>query len=501
MIHIDLDRSSSQALYVQVAEAIKFQIEAGKLPPQARLPATRRLAAALGVNRITVVNAYAELEAEGLVSSHVGRGTFVLGMPAESDTAATDLSWPPPPLFPRRDWTATQMMQEMMRAARQPGVINFAGGSPASDFLPVNEFRKALNEVLRRDGPAALQYEETAGYAPLRDKVASYLQGHQVNCRADDILITAGCQQALNMVLRVLAREGETVLVEDPCYLGLLDIIDSRHLTPIGVAVDEHGMQVERLEQLILRHRPRLIYVVPSFQNPTGMTMSRDRRQALLKVAGRYGVPILEDTTYHELYYDAPSEPTLKSMDADNIVLQVGGFSKILVPGIRIGYLLAPGSVRNRLITAKQTADILTSPLNQRALHTYLVSGHFSRHLHNVRRAYRERRQAMLDAAERYLPPEARWLKPGGGLYLWVEMAADGPTAADLYLAASNYNVAFAIGSVFSARGSTQQALRLNFVSSSSAEIEEGMRRLGKAWNELNKREPLVPRRQGVHIL
>lgn len=499
-MHIELDRQKNRPLYLQVAEALKAKIEAGQLQPETQLPATRQLAADLGVNRITVVNAYAELEAEGLVSSHVGRGTFVTGTPPAPPPPAAGRPWSPPLRTPR-DWSVTQMMREMMRTARQPGVITFAGGSPASDFLPVNEFRRALNDVLRRDGAEALQYEDASGYYPLREAIAHFLRSHRVDCLAEDVLITAGCQQALDMVLRVLAAGGDSVLVEDPCYLGLLDILYSRRLTPVGVPVDEHGLQVDRLEQLILQHRPRLIYVVPSYQNPTGTSMSLERRRALLEIAGRYGVPVVEDTIYHELYYGSPPVPPLKSMDQDELVLHVSGFSKSLVPGIRIGYMVVPRPLRERIIAAKQTADILTSPLNQRALHAYLAGGHFPHHLDTVRRAYRERRDAMLDAARRYFPAQARWRTPEGGLYLWVEMPDDGPTAADLYLAAINYNVAFAIGSVFSASGTTQRAMRLNFASRTPAEIEEGMRRLGKAWRELLTCTPAARAAPGVHIL
>jgi DNA-binding transcriptional MocR family regulator len=300
-------------------------------------------------------------------------------------------------------------------------------------------------------------------------------------------VITTGCQQALDVTMGVLARSGEDslVIVEDPCYLGFLDILSARRITPVGVPVDAHGMLVDRLEQIILRHRPRLIYTTPSFHNPTGTTLSLPRRRALLEIATRYGVPILEDASYDTLYYEGEPPPSLKSLDGADIVFHAGGFGKTLAPGLRIGYLAAPSAWQERVIAAKQTADILTSPLNQRALCTYLQSGHYTDHLNLVRRAYGERRDLMVAAVRRYLPAEATWRCPAGGMYLWVEMPASGPTATDLYLAAINYNMAFAIGSVFSASGSFTHTMRLNFATPSSEEIEEGMRRLGKAWKEL----------------
>ncbi len=489
---IQLMRQTDQPLYLQVVEQLRQQIESGELTPQTRLPASRILAKKLGVNRITIVNAYAELEAEGLVTSRVGSGTFV---------AANEDSTPPiAPLWrgslsPRRPWNANQMVAEMMRLARQPGVISFAGGSPASDLLPVHELRRALNEAMRRDGATLLQYDEAAGYLPLREAVAAQLQQQGISVSGYDILITTGCQQALDVTLSVLTRNSDDnlVVVEDPCYLGFLDILTSHRITAVGVPVDAQGMQVECLEQIILRHRPKLIYTNPSFHNPTGTTLSLARRRMLLEIAARYGVPILEDACYDMLYYEGEPLPSLKSMDTADLVFHAGGYGKTLAPGLRIGYLAAPGAWQERVIAAKQTADILTSPLNQHGLHAYLQSEHYAEHLCLTRRIYRQRRDLMIAAVQRYFPAEATWRCPNGGMYLWLEMPPSGPTATDLYLAGINYNVAFAIGSVFSASGSFTHALRLNFATPSADEIEEGMRRLGKAWKELLTRIVNLP--------
>ncbi len=491
---IQLTRQTDRPLYLQVAEQLRRQIENGELPPYTRLPASRTLAKKLGVNRITIVNAYAELEAEGLVTSRVGSGTFVAAnqnTPHPLPETNRLPLWRGP--LPRHPWNANQMIAEMMRLARQSGVISFAGGTPASEFLPVNEFRRALNEALRRDGTAALQYEDAAGHLPLRETIADSLQQQNIHITGQDILITSGCQQALDITVSVLTRSDESVVVvEDPCYLGFLDILTTRRMTPVGVPVDAEGMQIEPLEQIILRYRPRLIYTTPIFHNPTGTSLSLARRQALLEVATRYGVPVLEDASYDELRYQGQPLPSLKSLDMGDIVFYAGGFSKTLIPGIRIGYLAAPTAWRERVVAAKQTADILTSPLNQYALNIYLQSGHFAEHIFQVRRAYHERRDAMLAAARQYFPAGVTWRCPEGGIYIWIEMPPSGPTATDLYLAAINYNVAFAIGSVFSASGSFAHAMRLNFASCSPQEIEEGMRRLGKAWKELVGRKMTI---------
>ena len=504
---IHVSRQSGQPLYLQVADQLRTKIENGELAPNTRLPASRVLAQELGVNRITIVNAYAELETEGWLISKVGSGTFVAGDP-HLTVPKSEIDYPAPwqgPMSPPRQWSASQMLAEMMRLAQQPGVISFANGTPASEFLPVNEFRRALNDVLRRDGATALQYEAAAGYPPLRETIANYLRQQNIHVNSDDILITAGCQQGLDMALRMLARnENSTLILEDPCYLGLLDLASARRITPVTVPIDNCGMQVERLEQVIMRHRPRLIYVTPTFQNPTGATMTLERRKALLEIAGKHGVQILEDIVYEDLRYEGDTFPTLKSLDRADLVFVAGSFSKNLLPGIRVGFMVVPSYIRERFIAIKQTTDLLTSPLNQRALHSYLESGHLDKHLDQVRTAYRERRDAMLAAVEKHFPVDASWNCPEGGMYLWVNMPTPGPNATDLYLTAINYNVAFAIGSVFSASGSFTHTLRLSFVTQSPQAIEEGIRRLGKAWKELvnRHRQTAQPANyQPVHIL
>lgn len=489
---MELTRQTDQPLYLQVADQLRAKIEQGEFAPHTRLPATRTLADRLGVNRITIINAYAELEAEGLVVSRVGSGTYVAARPApvDSPTPWQPLRWP------------NQMMAEMMRMAHQPGVISFAGGAPPSEFLPVNQFRRALNDVLRRDGPAALQYEATSGYLPLRRLIAEHLQQQQnIQAQPDNILITTGCQQALDMALRVLTTRTDSVLlVEDPCYLGLLDIAASRRITPMGVPMDEDGLHIPALENLARRYHPQLIYITPSFQNPTGRTMPLARRQALLEVAARYNISILEDASYDQLRYEGSPQPSLKSLDSGNVVLYAGGYSKTLAPGLRIGYLVTPPHLYTRLVAAKQTADILTSPLNQRALHAYLSGGEFDRHLRQVRPAYRQRRETMLAALDRYLPAEAQWQSPQGGMYIWVELPPTGPAAIDLYLAAINAQVAFSVGSFFSAGGAFPYAMRLNFVVHSPEKIEEGIRRLGLAWQAVVGQPRAMPQ-AGAHIL
>lgn len=490
MMHdIPIAKDSVEPIYQQVARHFRLQIESGRMAPGDRLPPTRDLARALGIGRISVVNAYAQLQAEGLIAAHPGRGTFVSG--ARSSNTAVEASHPVP-------GTPDMSMREMTRIERQPGVIAFSGGTPPEEFLPVEALRHALNTVLDRDGAAAVAYEDAEGYPPLRAGVSEYVTSLGIQCHPDEVLITGGAQQALDLVIQAVLSEGDRLITGNPTYLGLLDIAHVRRVIPVGVPVDADGLRLDALQSALEEHRPRLIYVAPSFHNPTGAVMPLHRRRQLLALAKRYGVPVLEDAVYHELgYRDAPPPP-LRALDEDGIVLHVSGFSKILLPGTRTGYLIAAGSLRDRLARVKQAADVCTPALNQRAMHAYLASGALGGHLNRVRDELRVRCEAAIEAALRYLPPGSAWVEPTGGLYLWVQLPDDGPTAAELYVTAVQHGVAFAIGSLFHTDGSGNRHLRLNFAAHPPDRITEGFRRLGAAWEAWQAAYHLAARRTPI---
>jgi len=472
-LNIPLARDSVEPIYKQLAQHFRLQIESGRLLPGDRLPPTRELARALRIGRISVVNAYAELQADGHLAAHPGRGTFVSG--ARPSSSGLPPAWSLP-------GAATFSMREMTRLARQPGVIAFSGGSPSEEFLPVEALRQAINTVLDRDGAAAVDYEETEGYPPLRAYVAQYVTSLGIRCGPDDVLITGGAQQALDLVVQSLLGEGAALVTSDPTYLGMLDIAHVRRVMPIGVAMDRDGMRLDQLEAVLQARRPGLIYVAPTYHNPTGTVMPLHRRRQLLALAKRFDVPILEDAVYHELGYDGAAPPPLKALDEDRLVVHASGFSKILLPGTRTGYLIAGGALRDRLVRVKQAADVCTPGLNQRAMHVFLASGALAGHLNRVRAALRQRCEAACEAAARYLPAGAQWTAPSGGLYLWVRLPDDGPTAAELYITAIQHGVSYAIGTLFHTNGGGHRHLRLNFAAQPPARIVEGMQRLGAAW-------------------
>lgn len=477
-LNISLQRESEEPLYRQLIDQIRAQIDSGDLPGGARLPASRSLARQLGLSRISVVNAYNELRAAGYLSATAGRGTYVAREPS-----APELAPPQRPALPASQRGAS--IRQMMRLARRPGVIDFSGGTPPSEFFPVRYLQDAINHVLERDGAAALSYEAPEGYSPLRGAVRDYVRAIGINCRAEDVLITGGAQQAIDLVLQSLMRDGETLVTADPTYLGIIDIAEARRVHIHGVPIDEQGIRIDALEQALDQLRPRLIYVMPSYQNPTGHLMPLHRRRQLVRLAARRRIPILEDEVYREFRYDGDELPPLKALDDSGVVIHTNAFTKVLLPGIRIGYLVADGSYYQRLARVKQAADISTPGLNQRAIHLLLEHGVLAKQLERNRLELRRRRVAALAAAQRYLPAGSRWHAPGGGLFLWVELPATGPSAAETFIAGIQRDVAFAIGALFYTGGGGGRALRLNFGIHKPDRIEEGFRRIGEAWAAL----------------
>jgi GntR family transcriptional regulator / MocR family aminotransferase len=481
---IKIDRNSEEPIYKQLIRHIRQQIESGELPAGTRLPATRDLSKTIKVSRISVVNAYAELRAEGYLSAHAGRGTFVAreGNPAGhiTQTSATNLGHNSD-LQDTHDYS----MRDMMRMARRPGVINFSHGAPPAEFYPTQQLREALNYVLDRDAAAALSYEVPEGYGPLRVAVREYVSALGIQCSPDHVLITGGAQQALDLVVQALVGEGDTMLTATPTYIGIIDIARARRVHLHSIPSDEDGIRVDCLENYLIEHNPRLIYVMPSFQNPTGRVMSMHRRRQLLNLANDYQVPIVEDSVYHEFRFEGEPYPPLKALDDTGIVIYVSAFTKMLLPGMRIGYLIATDGQLERLVRVKQAADISTSGLNQRAIHWLLKRGVLAQQLERNNHELKRRRDAAMLAAQKYLPADTHWETPLGGLYLWVRLPKSGPTAAELFIAAVQLGVSFAIGNVFYVSGGGAYRIRLNYGIQPPDKIEEGFRLLGQAWRTL----------------
>jgi GntR family transcriptional regulator / MocR family aminotransferase len=491
-MRIPLDRQSAIPLYQQIETYLRQGILSGSLAADTRLPASRQLAHDLGINRITVENAYAELETEGLIYSKMGSGTYVLpanpllALPKDGPDAPWPL-WQQGVEFQSKA-TKRKILDEGSKKAarhalRQP--ISFASGIGDAHLFPAEDFRKVLQTVMRRDGIAALDYGEPNGHAPLRETITHILASQGVQTQPENVLITAGSQQALSLVSQLLLKPGDVILVESPTYSGALDLFRALHFEVVGIPVDGQGMQVEALEKLLQQHHPKLIYTIPNFHNPTGTCLSAARRHQLIILADRYNIPILEDDFVGDLRYEGRTQPALKALDPGGRVIYVSTFSKILMPGLRVGFLVAEGPIYHALVNFKRVNDLATSTLVQRALEAYVTVGRYQSHLRRSCQIFRKRRDVMLSAIQHHLPAEVHFDPPQGGLFIWLQLP-DKLSSEKLLPLAWEEGVTFSPGNIFFPDASGgRNWLRLNFVAQAPDQIEEGVKRLAKAIQRL----------------
>ncbi len=477
-----LQPGSATPLYRQITAGLRSEIAAGAVATGARLPSSRQLARDLGVSRITVDNAYAEMIAEGLLEARAGTGTFVLPPWAPVGTGAA-ASAAPLPAWQARLATDVpsvrdQMLRQVLRGPIVDDTISFAWGAGDPRLMPIGEFRHLLGDVLDADGAAALGPEHSDGYPPLRAALAGYLRQLGLAVGPEEILVTSGTQQAIGLVCDALLRPGDTVIVEAPTWPGVLDALEARDMRVVGVPLDGDGMCADALATALERARPGLIYTVPTFHNPTGGVMSAARRREIVALSHRHGVPILEDDHVREVRFGSPIPPPLAAFDPHGTVIHTGSFTKSLIPALRLGYIVARGPLRDRLITLKRAADLFSSTLLQRALCRYLEGGAIRRHWKHVSRVYRRRHAAMLSALERHFPPGATWTGVEGGLVLWVGVPP-GVSVAALFEDALRAGVTFVAGAAFYPVPADQPFLRLNFAAVDEAQIEQGIAVLG----------------------
>lgn len=387
---------------------------------------------------------------------------------------------PPPvslPLAQRMSRMKTSAVREILKVAERPEILSFAGGLPAPELFPVEAIAQAHAEVFANEGPAAMQYSTTEGYGPLREWICAHLAQRGQRATIDQVITTAGSQQGIDLVAKVMLDPGDVVVVENPSYLAALQNFDGYQARIECVGSDDEGMRVDELEELASRCRPKLIYVVPNFHNPKGTTLSLARRHALVRFAQRHGVLILEDNPYGELRFRGEALPSLASLDDMGVVVQLGTFSKTLAPGLRIGWAVGSREMMRSLTIVKQSTDLHTATLAQRATARLLKTFDYDAHLLRLRAVYGQRCQTMLSALETSMPEGTKWTTPDGGMFLWVELPR-GMRGEDLLPRAIEQRVAFVPGSPFFAANPKAECIRLNYSNRPPELIEEGMRRL-----------------------
>ncbi|MGA4840345.1 PLP-dependent aminotransferase family protein [Streptomyces sp. G45] len=389
---------------------------------------------------------------------------------------ATDA--PTPPLAARAAAIGGSPVRDILAVTARPEVINFAGGLPAPEFFDSAGVAAAYQAVLAERPGQALQYATTEGEPALRAAIAARYSARGLATDADDLLVTTGSQQALSLLATALVEPGDTVLVENPCYLAALQVFAFAGARVVAVPGDEHGVDPAALAALITEHRPKLLYTVPTFQNPTGRTMPAERRAAVAEVAGRHGLWLVEDDPYGELRFEGERVPWIAAHPgAEDRTALLGSFSKVMAPGLRLGWLRAPAALRRACAIAKQAADLHTPTVNQLAAAWYLERYDLDAHVARVAAAYGERRDAMLAGLPGALPEGSIWNRPEGGMFLWVRLP-DGYDAAERLRAVVAHDVAYVPGAPFFAGPADPATLRLCFVTQTPDEIAEGLRRL-----------------------
>jgi 2-aminoadipate transaminase len=388
------------------------------------------------------------------------------------------------------NWTFSVRAQEMKASAireilkitERPDVISFAGGLPAPELFPIQALKKACIKVLETHGPKSLQYSLTMGVLPLREILADRLSKKGLPITLDNLFITGGSQQGLDLVAKVFLNEGDALLCENPTYLGAIQAFNVMRPKYVTVEMDQEGMIVEQAEEKIKEHNPRFIYVVANFQNPSGITMSLKRREQLVKLAEKHQIPIVDDNPYGELRYVGEDVPSLQSLGVD-LVIELGTFSKIVSPGLRIGWGIVSTGITNMFERLKQGADLHTNTFAQYVLYEYIKAGNLDRHIQEIKTAYSERRDVMIQALKEHFPEGVKWYEPEGGLFLWVELP-EAISATDLLPVAVEQKVAYVPGKPFFPYEDKDNSLRLNFSNASPEMIREGIKRLGKVLQE-----------------
>jgi DNA-binding transcriptional MocR family regulator len=461
-----LDPQSETPLYRQLYQYYTDLIRSGALALGTRLPATRELAGQLGLNRTTVSAAYEMLETEGLITAQVGRGSFVSAGPSGSESP---LDW---------DGLLDRPLPALGPALTRGG-ISFATSRPAEELFPLDDLRTSCDEVLHGSDLAhILQLGSPAGFEPLRRHLLGEGREQGTLKPGDDLIVTSGCQQALDLVARALLRPGDKVALEDPVYPGLKNLLAQAGAHLLGVPVGPDGLDLESLERTVRRERPKLLVVTSDFQNPTGATLPLAARQSILRLAREYGVVVVENDLYGDLRYQGEPVASLKELDETGHTILLRSFSKVAFPGLRVGWVIGPRAPVSRLVQCKQLCDLHTDQFSQALLLRFAQSGRLAAHSARMLETGAERLRAVLDACERHLPRGASFTRPQGGMNLWVRLPQP-LDAAELLERAQREGVSYLPGKYFAVAKFEPGGLRLSFAGLAPQEIRKGIAILG----------------------
>ena len=465
-LSLQLDRADRRPLYQQIAAQIRNQISVGRLPPGTRLPPVRELARMLNVNRLTAHNAYSELQADGWVESTVGKGTYVIEE-AQSLSLLSTVSL---------DLTPERFLQDINPIKQITTLRSLAYAEPDPSFAPTDDFWGAMVS-LRREAASLMRYETPEGDTQLRLELTTFLRERGIEAMPDGALITSGAMQGLSLATQALAQRGDSMIIDQPTYPGMIHILKAFGVRPIIAPHDGEGPVLDQVERALVEDNPRALYITSTFHNPTGACLSARRRRDLLTLASQYNLPIVEDDVCGMLAYDGPPPPALKAQDRADSVIYVSSFSKMLMPGLRVGFMVPPPYLLNRLLSLRRATDLYGAIFTQRALSVFLQQGRLKAHLRRVIPVYRERRDALMRAMKRHLPTGVRWEEPSGGFATWVTLPQ--PNARAVHKAALHHGIAITPGAAFWPGIDNNRHLRLCFSGLHAEDFEPILQTLG----------------------
>ena len=471
IFQITLEKTGDTPLYQQLAESIMGLIADGFLPANSKLPPIRKMAQHFGVNSVTIVNAYKYLEQKQMVYSRVGSGTFVSPLPVEHI---------PEPV-------ANRNIRSYSGELSVENAINFSGTSLPHEMFPVDAFKKAFNEVLEREKGGAFSYMDGMGYEPLREQLCRYLESYGIKTSVENVQVISGAQQGIDIISKVMVHYGDVVFVEKPTFYGAAGAFLSRGAKLVEVPLEEDGMDMTMLEDYLKLYQPKFIYMMAYFQAPTGISYSMEKKRKLLELAEKYDTYIIEEDNFCDFHYGKEDIVPLKALDYKNRVIYIKSFSKILMPGLRIGLAVLPKKIHQAVMEVKYTTDISTSGFIQRALEYYLRENGWEQHAEQMRKYGSGKYRKTLSAARKYISGMAKYGLPNGGVSLWIELPA-GISAETFCSRLLEKNVILTPGSQYSLNGEEDSHVRLSFGNLSDDQIEVGLKRMGDMLREMLKK-------------
>lgn len=473
---IPLDRQSPKPIYLQIRDRLRRLIQSGTLPPGQRLPSIRSLANTLQVARLTVIEAYSVLEADSLIYARQGSGYFVSHQTAPTPRLGTAFPSLQDAIVPDKDGGGfCDRFLASIQVQSQTGITDFSSGFPRPWGL--QDLQKIARRAVTEAGDTLFRYGFPGGQPILQQQIAQMLVQQGLDIAPEQLILTNGSQQGLSLAMRHYVQAGDRVIVEAPTYHGALAILEDIGAKIVGIPMTVEGMNLAILESCLQTHRPKLIYTISTLHNPTGLTTSQTHRQQLLALASQYECAILEDNAYEGLNFQ-PVPPPIKAFDQQNLVTYIGTFSKTIIPGLRVGWIIVPDVNYQAIMRQKLLHDFHVSTISQAIVSEYLASGHYRRHLNQIRMQNLQSRNAMLQALERYFPQEASWTVPEGGLFLWVHLP-NCLSVQKICQEALSQGILIACGTAFFADRKGYPAMRLNF-SLFPEEIERGIAIVGK---------------------